>query len=241
MILRYSIFILLSFVILLSSEKIMEERSLSRQKRKLMFSQYTSLSLTMAIVSQISYIPSHRVAVNTGFSISYNLPFKPSNFYIPPFWGRSDSNVTSLWNKYFNKIIESNNKAEENEETTDTSSDTKELSKKVKRDLSAGEFYHMIKETIEIAGYHQDCLLKSVCELAKHPLAEYKDNLMAELLHYILTPSVHNKFESDEKELKKVFEDAEKFGKIGGDCDLMYEECEISPLHKMSNFVTVEN
>ena len=40
----------------------------------------------MAIISKISYIDSHRVAVNTGFNINYNLPYNISNFYKPGYF-----------------------------------------------------------------------------------------------------------------------------------------------------------
>jgi hypothetical protein len=239
------IFVIFCCAILISSEKVSEEKILSRQKRKLVFLQFTVLQLTVALVSQISYIPSHRVAVNTGFGISYGLPFSPKNFYHPAFWGRSSSNDSSTLNKFFNRLIENNNDVEEDEEeiqsTTEVSNESREFGKMAKRDLSAGEFYHGIKETLSIAGYHEECLLKCVCELAKHPLVEDEDNLMTELLHFVLTPSVHKGFDGDdESDMQKAFEDAERFGKIGGDCDLMYDNCEKSPLHKISNFVTVE-
>lgn len=225
---------------LISSKKANEEKILSRQKRKLMFLQSTVLQLTVALVSQISYENSHRVAVNTGFGISYGLPFKPSQFYKPMFFlSRSNNNETSTLGEYFNKLIENND--DEVEESEETTQDSVDFAKMAKRDVTAGEFYHGIKESLAIAGYHEECLLKCVCELAKHPLVEDKENLMTELMHFILTPSVHQGFDSeDESDMQKAFEDAEKFGKIGGNCDLMYEKCEKSPLDNVSNFIEVE-
>lgn len=37
------------------------------------------------------------------------------------------------------------------------------------------------------SGYHEDCLLKSVCELAKTPLHEDEDNIINEIMHFVLT------------------------------------------------------
>lgn len=39
------------------------------------------------------------------------------------------------------------------------------------------------------AGYHDDCLLKSICELAKVPLAHHEDDddVISELIHFVLT------------------------------------------------------
>lgn len=178
-----------------------------------------------------------------GFQINYGLPFSPKSFYHPMFWGRSDSNG-SLFNLFFNRMIESKDDSEDDiQTTTDISStleDDEESSRITKRDLSAGELYYGIRETLSFAGYHEECLLKSVCELAKHPLVEDKDNVMGELLHYILTPSLHKGFDDEsEFEERSAFEEAERLGKMGGDCDAIYGSCEKSPLHTISNFVEV--
>lgn len=47
----------------------------------------------------------------------------------------------------------------------------------------------MICVLISSGGYHDDCLLKSVCELAKHPIAfnDTEENVVHELIYYILT------------------------------------------------------
>lgn len=244
MIFKNYFLIFVSCAILISSEEIEEEKSLSRQKRKLLFPQFTTLQLSMALVSQVSHITSHKFALNTGFQMNYQLPFQPSSFYHPMFWSRSGSEDTSIFSKFFNRIIESNDDGEDEEiqTTTDVACDPEEITERTKRDLTAGEFYHGIKESLSMAGYHEDCLLKSICELAKQPLVEDKEDLMGELLHFILTPSVHQGFDAEnESKEQKAFEDAEKFGKIGGDCDLMYDNCERTPLHKISNFMSDED
>lgn len=41
--------------------------------------------------------------------------------------------------------------------------------------------------SVSSSGYHDDCLIKSVCELAKHPLIDHDDNVVNEVLHLILT------------------------------------------------------
>lgn len=245
MISKNSLLVFLYFVILIKGEKVNEEKILSRQKRALFYPQFTVLQINVALVSQISYITSHRVAINSGFAMSYGLPFKPSQFYDPIYWARSNKNETSLIGAFFNRMIESSDDDNE-EEVTESATEAVEndrdyIMRIAKRDVSAGEFYHGIKEALSVAGYHEECLLKCVCELAKHPLVEDNDNLMAELLHFVLTPSVHKAFDGeDESDLQKAFEDAEMFGNIGGDCDLMYDKCETSPLHKISNFVEFE-
>ncbi|KAG5679420.1 hypothetical protein PVAND_008987 [Polypedilum vanderplanki] len=262
---------------LLSAKNGENETILSRQKRVLVFPQYTVVQLAMCIISQISYIPSHKVAVNTGFMMSYGLPYNTSNFWSPVYWARSllttDSSSSVLYT-YLKRLSESgddfslNFKEEQNEDnaqlkindddeiTTTTSQDeelttlpsTTEKSKKnkknskTKRDVSASEFYAGIKETLSFAGYHQDCLLKSICELAKHPLEMSTDeNFIYDIVHFILTPSLHKAFDAEtEKYDQEIFEAAEKLGESDGDCDLMYQACNISPLHSISNFIETE-
>lgn len=139
----------------------------------------------MCIISQISSLPSHKVAVNTGFQVNYGLPFTLSNFYSPIFWARSFSNVSSPVLNFFEKFIESqDNNADEDERseedddndtttiaseeemttdiittealtaTTEALATTKKSKRKhkpkVKRDLSAGEFYSGIKELMNL-------------------------------------------------------------------------------------------
>lgn len=104
----------------------------------------------MALVAKVSYINSHVVAVNTGFSLNYALPFNAKGFYNPVFFpvARSIANGTSLLESYFNKLIE-NTDDEKSQETTSKIEDTPEIEetteineeKRTKRDISAGEFY----------------------------------------------------------------------------------------------------
>lgn len=136
----------------------------------------------MCIISQISSLTSHRVAINAGFNINYGLPFQLKNFYNPMYWARSLSNVSSPFTNFFEKLAENNERDDEDEsgesysededneknivskessdndedlkdettteiETTTTTEKPKRKRKpKVKRDLSAGEFYYGLKE-----------------------------------------------------------------------------------------------
>lgn len=122
----------------------------------------------MCLVAPISRIPDmRRVQVNIGFQINYALPFRLSSFYNPMYWARAISNVSSpaifIDEKEVNK----------------TSRD--------KRDITAGQMYSELKQTFDMSGYHEDCLLKSVCELAKNPLHKHDDDLMHEIMHFVLT------------------------------------------------------
>lgn len=147
----------------------------------------------MALVSRVSYIQSHSVAINTGFNINYNLPYNLSNFYKPTYF-RSLENSTSPIYQFIKRLTEtdddsvpessknlvptelpisndnensesrndvetSTNKnlevVEDNEvTTTETETSAKKLKKKkkskVKRDLTAAELYHGLKDTLKM-------------------------------------------------------------------------------------------
>lgn len=119
----------------------------------------------MALVSQVSYITSHKFALNSGFQVNYALPFKLTGFYKPPFWGRSSDNGTSFIDSFFKKMIEGNNEnSKESSEKRDDDTTTiipddetttkiikkKKAGKKTKRDVSAGEFYTGVNEAFKM-------------------------------------------------------------------------------------------
>lgn len=203
----------LKFVIILSflalqmldaNEDESEERSLSRQKRGLLFPQYTVLQvsvqssledklklsenfqISLCLVAQVSSIPSHRVAINSGFQINYALPFNLQGFINPIFWARAFSNESSPLLDFFERLIKSGGNGNESEDdevdedsdeevdedsndeaatqdyedddttTTEVYPTTTEKLKQKKRkpkmkrssDLTAGQFYSGIKETL---------------------------------------------------------------------------------------------
>ncbi|CRL05446.1 CLUMA_CG018474, isoform A [Clunio marinus] len=253
-----------------SSNELEGEKLLSRQKRKLLFPQFTVLQISMCFVSQVSYIPSHKVAVNNGFQINYRLPYILSEFYSPIFWARSFANQSSnlLLNFVERMAADENNDNDEDsnedemeeelidgddiesddEESSDEITTVEKRRRRRKRDsnengdISAGLFYSGIRNSMAFAGYHEDCLIKCVCELAKHPLEHDHDNLINEVTHFILTPSRHQSFDSKfETEEKKIFEEAEKLGSSGADCDKLYGNCKVSPLDIISNFINHSN
>lgn len=86
----------------------------------------------MCLVSPITKIPDNRrVGVNIGFQINYQLPFQLNSFYNPMYWARTLSHASS-------PAI-----------SIDVNGTVKEK-QRVKRDLSAGEFYAGLKETMSL-------------------------------------------------------------------------------------------
>ena len=120
--------------------------------------------VSMALVAQVSYITSHKFAVNSGFQVNYGLPFSLQGIYKPPFWGRSTTNGTSFVDSFFIKMIEGkdetseeSNKKRDDDTTTIIPDDPttriskkKKAVKKSKRDVSAGEFYNGVNEAFKM-------------------------------------------------------------------------------------------
>jgi hypothetical protein len=129
----------------------------------------------MCLISQISSIPSHKVAINSGFGISYGLPFRLKDFYSPIFWARSFSNVTSPMLDFFDRLAFAEEKSDDvaevdiendldldetttafidiEDDTTTTERPKRKRKPKMKRDiarsdLTAGQFYASVREMI---------------------------------------------------------------------------------------------
>jgi hypothetical protein len=145
--------------------QINQERLLSRQKRKLLFPQFTTLQLSMCVISKVSHIESHRVAVNHGFQINYNLPFQLSSYYSPIFWARSLSNSSNLLIDFIERLAtsddfsndnnESNNDADDEEDTTvviekEEASERKKRMIQVESNVTAGQFYSGLIEILAL-------------------------------------------------------------------------------------------
>lgn len=194
--------ILLSFIACadLSDDKSSTTSVLSRQKRKVLtFPPNTVLQvrfrsrnvtlfsanidrlfihffqLTMCIISQISFIPSHRTAVNVGFNVNYALPYTLSSIYSPMFWARTLSGQSNPIMTFFDRFIESESgdarnssrrsdtttevpttdtdEEEYDETTVSTDEEDRVMRKKrnepeMKGDMTAAEFYLGMKEIL---------------------------------------------------------------------------------------------
>lgn len=122
----------------------------------------------MCLIAQISSLPSHRVALNHGFQINYNLPYQLSSYYSPIFWARRfGSNSSNYLVNFFEKMTENSDddnespKMNESDESTEKNDDSvesttttndEELLNRSKRmiesDLTAGQFYAGLTETL---------------------------------------------------------------------------------------------
>ena len=71
----------------------------------------------MCLISQISSIPSHRVAINLGFQTNYALPYQLPSVYSPIFWAREFSHASNPLVNFFERLSEN----DENEQIADDS------------------------------------------------------------------------------------------------------------------------
>ncbi|XP_030376319.1 uncharacterized protein LOC115625419 [Scaptodrosophila lebanonensis] len=107
-------------------------------------------------------------------------------------------------------------------------------------DMTAGELYLAMENLLEANGIDKTCLMRSVCELAHHPISEdhgYSYHLLAKLLTFILTPSQHDGFDENEKECRDRYEHAEQVGFLSGNCEQMFPYCEVNLLESITKFI----
>lgn len=67
------------------------------------------------------------------------------------------------------------------------------------------------------------------------------DDLVSEILHFILSPSTHLSFSDDETDHRFFYEAAERYGASGGDCNLFYPDCINSPLEHVTHLIEYED
>lgn len=131
----------------------------------------------MCTISQISFIPSHKVAVNLGLNINYALPNLVSSIYNPAIWARMITHESNPIMTFFDKFIESESEQSRNftwktettteevttptisdeydDTTTDSTEDDEARSMRRKRsdpevngDMTAAEFYLGLKDML---------------------------------------------------------------------------------------------
>ncbi|KYM80423.1 hypothetical protein ALC53_09162 [Atta colombica] len=85
----------------------------------------------------------------------------------------------------------------------------------------------------------RQCLLRTICELAETPLHRTQQDVLGEVIHLILTPTedLPVAINSNHRSANKLYQEAERLGRSGGDCILMYPDCIESPLESFTEIV----
>ena len=96
----------------------------------------------MCLIAQVSQLPDHRIAVNTGFQVNYQMPYQLSSWYSPMFWARKLSGQTNPLVSFLERLAsnDDNNEEEDTDDEETTTVSTEGKYGKIKRDLSAGRF-----------------------------------------------------------------------------------------------------
>ncbi|XP_058817255.1 uncharacterized protein LOC131680557 [Topomyia yanbarensis] len=204
-------------------------QSLSRdigEGRKLLFPSLSTMQLSLCVSSggplftPKKVYPYRRLGVNLGFQVNYNLPYRLQDFYKYPNWARAMVDIIK------GRVM-----------PTEVVTSRAVRKRRSNRHLSAGDMYRAMDELLQFSGYEEDCLIKSVCDLAHSPFHDIKNDFYAEILHFLLTPSEHQSFEMHENMMKHKYETAERLGREGADCDLLYPKCRVSFLSTITDYV----
>ncbi|XP_018051499.1 PREDICTED: uncharacterized protein LOC108689288 [Atta colombica] len=109
------------------------------------------------------------------------------------------------------------------------------------RDLNLQETYVAIENLLNEHGWQdgRQCLLRTICELAETPLHRTQQDVLGEVIHLILTPTedLPVAINSNHRSANKLYQEAERLGRSGGDCILMYPDCIESPLESFTEIV----
>ncbi|XP_062557258.1 uncharacterized protein LOC134222131 [Armigeres subalbatus] len=198
--------------------------------RYLLYPHFSSLQFAVGTSSILPlYVPKKKypirqLGMSFGFGVWYKLPYRLKDFYSFPTWARVMVDVVK--GRYFpSEVI-----------TARSTRRTHFL-----RPLSAGDVYIAIEGLLEFSGYGKDCFIKSVCELAHSPFYDLEEDLYAEIIHFLLTPSEHQAFDLHERKMQHKYESAERFGKMGADCNIIFPNCRRSFLMNISDFLEDNN
>ncbi|XP_034664476.1 uncharacterized protein LOC117898903 [Drosophila subobscura] len=190
--------------------------SLVQHSKSLLWPSSSNLGLTLSVSTPIAELyPERRILIDWCFAISYNYPYNLSEFYSIPIWPGFANN---------------NRKREAPQlQQTDANFYTKyghDVSSGIHpKDFSAAELYAFLESTLAGYGYHETCLLRSVCELAQHPFDDNHQHMLMDVVTFVLSPSQHEGFREDETIYRHAYEQAEQDGFLGRDCRQLYSLC----------------
>ncbi|XP_075144979.1 uncharacterized protein LOC142220017 [Haematobia irritans] len=195
--------------------------------RKVEFVNESTLRNLVASVSVpvTEFFPERRILIDWCFQMGYDMPHQLSSFYNIPIWPGKHSP------KYRRRSIISDPWPENNHWKSLEAYNTSSSLGMHPSDFSAGELYQSLEDLLVSYGFHETCLLRSVCELARHPFDEEENqNILTDIITFILTPSQHEGFTSSETVYQEAYEEAERSGFLDANCSHMYPDCKVDLL-----------
>ncbi|KAK0180189.1 hypothetical protein PV327_005858 [Microctonus hyperodae] len=108
-----------------------------------------------------------------------------------------------------------------------------------KNDINLQHIYTTIENLLEKFGWNngRQCLLRSICEIAETPLGTTSRDVVEEIIHLLLTPTedLPEAVNSSHRSISKLYQEAERLGRSGGDCLFTYPDCIESPLESFTD------
>ncbi|XP_051156498.1 uncharacterized protein LOC127278713 [Leptopilina boulardi] len=115
------------------------------------------------------------------------------------------------------------------------------VSARQSRNLDLQDIYSSLEHLLESTGWEKgrECLLRTICELAETPLARSSQDIVEDIIHLLLTPSedLPRTGYSSQRSVNKLYQEAERLGRSGGDCILSYPDCIESPLKSFTQII----
>ncbi|XP_016988005.1 uncharacterized protein LOC108050716 [Drosophila rhopaloa] len=188
----------------------------------LLFPASTVLQITSSISIPADLNTRTKVFIDMGFQMNYNLPATVSSFYNATIWA---DELSRRQKRRSGNSLDGN------------------LQQDLEGgmhpgDFTAGQLYAGLEHMLETYGFHKSCLLRSVCELARHPFAEdHFYGVVTQVITFLLTPSQHEGFAEDEQLYRDRYERAEQIGFLGGQCHSSYPSCEIDIINLATRLV----
>ncbi|XP_061400296.1 uncharacterized protein LOC133336019 [Musca vetustissima] len=200
----------------------------------LLYPQSSSLGLVASVsVPVTEYLPDRRVIIDWCFQMAYDLPYQLSSFYNIPIWPGKHSPVKNPKRSIANDNVSS---IGNHWHSIEAINNTTTFGSRHPSDFTAGELYRSIEDLLVSYGFDETCLLRSVCELAKHPFDDdNQGNILTDIITFILTPSQHDGFDSTETLYRETYEAAERSGFLGENCAYLYPKCETDLLSLLSH------
>ncbi|XP_011499093.1 PREDICTED: uncharacterized protein LOC105363170 [Ceratosolen solmsi marchali] len=111
--------------------------------------------------------------------------------------------------------------------------------------LRLENIYMVLEDVLEKNGWSdgQECVLRTICELAEAPLARSGGDVVEEIIHLLLTPSEdsgEDDYPSRRSEIKR-YEEAEILGRSGTGCGQAYGGCSRLPLDSITRLLAFES
>uniref|UniRef100_A0A1I8MIX2 Uncharacterized protein n=1 Tax=Musca domestica TaxID=7370 RepID=A0A1I8MIX2_MUSDO len=202
----------------------------------LLFPAASTLQLTVLVSAPVEN-PFRKIYWDWGIQINYDMPFSPKNFINVPIWPNKWEDEFEGESRRRRELL-GDHEAQGNLTWWQIAEryGGNDLHKHPS-DFTAGELYYALENLLISHGFHETCLLRSVCELARHPFDNAHRNLLTEIVTFVLSPSLHDAFSETEALYREAYEIAERNGFLQYSCAELYSECREDILTALTSLI----